>query len=168
MAITISFVHNSTTTTQTVTPASTQRVADYLASLTGGGEAYFTAVAGRLIDEANQWAAQQAANTAAQGVAPVLPTWAAELWMAAGTQWRHNSQTWRARQAHRSQAGWEPPNVPALFELVPAAAGIWAAGVSYAPPTEVTHLGIRYRCLQSHTSQVGWEPPNVPALWAVV
>ena len=28
----------------------------------------------------------------------------------------HNGYTWRVRQAHTTQAGWEPPSVPALFE----------------------------------------------------
>ena len=30
----------------------------------------------------------------------------------------HNGATWRVRQAHTTQAGWEPPVVPALFERV--------------------------------------------------
>lgn len=69
-------------------------------------------------------------------------------------------------QNHVSQRGWEPPNVPALWNVKQTEN--WQAVVSYAVNDEVSYLGLLYQCLQAHTSQVGWQPPNVPALWLLL
>jgi len=171
MSLTISFTHNSVTTTQTIPLADSARMNSWLAAQSGGAEAYLASVLSRLIAESNAWAAQQAAQQAASSTPEVLPSWAAGIQMSVGSRWRHNSQTWTVRQSHRSQADWQPQNVPALFALVPnSGSGTpdWAAGVVYSTVGQlVTHLGITYRLLQAHTSQAGWEPPNVPSLWAV-
>src|SRR5690606_6408298 len=80
---------------------------------------------------------------------------------------------WECRKGHRSQVGWEPPVVPALWQRyrgadTPGETPEWAPATPYDVGEEVTYQGVTFRCLQAHTSQVGWEPPNVPALWAVV
>lgn len=172
MSLTFSFTHAGTTTAQHLTLADTARVAGYLASVNGGAEAYFAAILARLVQEANEWAATQAAQTAAAAVSVQHPAWAAGLWMAPGTRWIHAGGTYEVVQGHRSQAGWKPPQVPALFRVVQAAPPVgdppWVAGELVAVNVRRVHLGITYRAVQQHTTQVGWEPPHVPALWAVV
>lgn len=49
----------------------------------------------------------------------LFPAWAAGVWYEVdGKRIRYVDKLYRARTAHTSQAGWEPPNVPALFEEV--------------------------------------------------
>lgn len=43
------------------------------------------------------------------------PAWAAGVSYAAGYKVQDNVRLWRCLQAHTSQAGWEPENVPALW-----------------------------------------------------
>ena len=44
------------------------------------------------------------------------PAWAAGIAYTAGYKVHHNGRLWRCLQAHTSQEGWEPENVPALWE----------------------------------------------------
>ena len=44
------------------------------------------------------------------------PEWAAGVAYSAGYKAQHNGRLWRCLQAHTSQEGWEPENVPALWE----------------------------------------------------
>jgi hypothetical protein len=72
---------------------------------------------------------------------------------------------YKCTQAHVTQAGWEPPNVPALWAIVTDPTAEWGYPISYEIGDEVDYLGNVYRCLQAHTSQAGWTPTIVPALW---
>jgi hypothetical protein len=93
--------------------------------------------------------------------------WIANEQVQVGSRRTYLTILYECIQAHQTQVGWEPPNVPALWIVVPEIAGEWAVGVAYTVDQRVFHLGIEYYCIQAHTSQVGWEPPNVPALWGV-
>ena len=44
------------------------------------------------------------------------PAWSAGVSYAAGYKVQDNVRLWRCLQAHTSQSGWEPENVPALWE----------------------------------------------------
>ena len=46
------------------------------------------------------------------------PVWKAGIAYSAGYKAQHNGRLWRCRQAHTSQEGWEPENVPALWEEI--------------------------------------------------
>lgn len=46
------------------------------------------------------------------------PAWSAGVSYAAGYKVQDNVRLWRCIQAHTSQAGWEPENVPALWEEI--------------------------------------------------
>ena len=46
------------------------------------------------------------------------PSWAAGIAYTAGYKVHHNGRLWRCLQAHTSQEGWEPENVPALWEEI--------------------------------------------------
>ena len=54
-------------------------------------------------------------NTALRMVG-FYPEWAAGQDYTAGYKVQRNGKLWRCRQAHTSQEGWEPKNVPALWE----------------------------------------------------
>ena len=46
------------------------------------------------------------------------PEWVAGIAYSAGYKAQHSGSLWRCRQAHTSQDGWEPENVPALWEEI--------------------------------------------------
>jgi hypothetical protein len=96
--------------------------------------------------------------------------WIAGEEVIAGDERTYQGDTYRCIQSHVTQEGWEPPNVPALWELVQGENpnGDWQPNTSYSIGDIVTYQGVTYECIQAHTSIVGWEPPNVPALWVVV
>ena len=56
-------------------------------------------------------------NTALR-MAEFYPEWASDTDYAVGFKAQHNGMLWRCRQAHTSQEGWEPENVPALWEEI--------------------------------------------------
>ncbi|HEX7309203.1 lytic polysaccharide monooxygenase [Lentzea sp.] len=49
---------------------------------------------------------------------PAGGSWAANVSYATGAQVSYGGSNYRCRQAHTSLTGWEPPNVPALWERV--------------------------------------------------
>lgn len=52
--------------------------------------------------------------------APAYPEWTTQVAYAVGDRVTYDGATYEAIQAHTSQAGWEPPNVPALWTKVAA------------------------------------------------
>ena len=56
-------------------------------------------------------------ETALAGV-ELFPMWAIGRYYAAGDRVQHGGRLWRCIQAHTSQEGWEPENVPALWEEI--------------------------------------------------
>jgi hypothetical protein len=107
-----------------------------------------------------------------QAIAAAWESWEPGVAYAVGDVVEFGGSLWEVRQAHTSQADWEPPDVLALFQRFrgaedPDVTPEWAPATPYAVDDLVTYGGTTYRCLQAHTSQPGWEPPNVPALWAV-
>lgn len=46
------------------------------------------------------------------------PEWKVGLSCVVGTKYRRSGKLWRVRQAHTTQAGWEPENAAALWEQV--------------------------------------------------
>ncbi|GAB3524516.1 lytic polysaccharide monooxygenase [Phytohabitans suffuscus] len=105
--------------------------------------------------------------TAAPTVHPTATPWQPDTGYAAGATVSFGGRAYTARQAHTSQVGWEPPNVPALW-LAAAEQGEsarWQPQVAYAPGDHVTHGETVYMCRQADVAQPGWEPPTTPALW---
>jgi hypothetical protein len=81
--------------------------------------------------------------------------WAPGVSYVVGALATFNGITFRCRQAHTSQAGWEPPKVPALWER-PGAAGInpWANQIAYVVGSGVSFDGLVYRCIQGQAVDV--------------
>lgn len=76
----------------------------------------------------------------------------------------YGGRIYQCLQGHTSMVGWEPPNVPAIWRLIP----LWAPNTGYNTGDLVDYQLKVYQCLQAHTSMVGWEPPNVPMLWKLI
>lgn len=57
----------------------------------------------------------------------LFPAWKVETAYAVGERIRYGEKLYRCEQAHTSQAGWEPPNVPALWTEVakPGEIPVW-------------------------------------------
>lgn len=57
----------------------------------------------------------------------LFPAWAAGVDYAAQIRVRYDGKLYRCEQAHTSQIGWEPPNVPALWTEVaePGEIPVW-------------------------------------------
>ena len=57
----------------------------------------------------------------------LFPAWAADTEYTAQIRVRYEGKLYRCEQAHTSQAGWEPPNVPALWTEVaePGEIPVW-------------------------------------------
>ena len=57
----------------------------------------------------------------------LFPPWAADTAYAPGVRVRYDEKLYRCEQAHTSQAGWEPPAVPALWTEVakPGEIPVW-------------------------------------------
>jgi len=57
----------------------------------------------------------------------LFPAWSVGTDYAAGIRVRYDGNLYRCEQAHTSQAGWEPPNVPALWTEVakPGEIPVW-------------------------------------------
>ena len=51
-------------------------------------------------------------------MAEFYPEWAADVDYSAGYKVQYGGKLWRCVQAHTSQEGWEPENVPALWEEI--------------------------------------------------
>jgi RHS repeat-associated protein len=107
-------------------------------------------------------------ETAALRQAATISSWSPGISYAIGTLATFNGVTYRCRQVHTSQVGWEPPKTPNLWER-PGSAGInpWANQTSYVVGSGVTFNGLVYRCIQAHNSQPDWTPPAAPTLWRV-
>ena len=63
-------------------------------------------------------AVQSLPDAAALEAVVLHPVWKAGIAYSAGYKAQHNVRLWRCLQAHTSQAGWEPENVPALWEEI--------------------------------------------------
>lgn len=57
----------------------------------------------------------------------LFPAWKAETAYTVGERIRYGGKLYRCEQAHTSQIGWEPPNVPALWTEVaePGEIPVW-------------------------------------------
>ena len=63
----------------------------------------------------------------ALGGVELFPAWAADTAYELGVRIRYDGKLYRCEQAHTSQAGWEPPFVPALWTEVakPGEIPVW-------------------------------------------
>ena len=125
------------------------------------------AIAGCVGDAASPGA--EVASALSDACQPASAAWAPGRAYAIGDLALHGGVTYRARQAHTSAVGWEPPAVPALW-VIPTPCGLapWAAQTDYPVGSRVTYAGQIYECVQGHVSLPGWDPVHAPALWRAI
>ena len=63
-------------------------------------------------------AAQSLPDAAALEAMVLHPVWKFGISYTVGYKTQHSGKLWRCFQAHTSQSGWEPENVPALWEEI--------------------------------------------------
>lgn len=63
-------------------------------------------------------AAQSLDDNTALTVKSLYPAWTENTAYTAGHKVQRNGKLWRVVQAHTSQVGWEPENVPAMWESI--------------------------------------------------
>lgn len=57
----------------------------------------------------------------------LFPVWVTDIYCNAGDRLQYDGKLYRVVQAHTTQEGWEPPNVPALFTEIakPGEIPVW-------------------------------------------
>ena len=72
-------------------------------------------------------AATSLSDTDALEAVELFPAWQKDTWYGMGKRIRYEDKLYRCEQAHTSQEGWEPPNVPALWTEVakPGEIPVW-------------------------------------------
>lgn len=85
-------------------------------------------------------------DTVALSVPDLLPAWSPDMGaVSVGQVCRYEDATYRCRQAHTPQAGWEPPTVPALWTVVElSASGTQSDPITAARGMEYTY-GLYYK-----------------------
>lgn len=63
-------------------------------------------------------AAQSLDDTDSVHAVDLYDEWKPDTAYEVGYKLRRNGKVWRVRQAHTSQTGWEPENIPSLFEEI--------------------------------------------------
>jgi len=80
-------------------------------------EAWWAATVAGTAANVQRWEQTAAAQAATSAVQEMLtpPVWKAGLTVEIGETYYHEGTIYSVTQAHTTQAGWEPPAVPALF-----------------------------------------------------
>src|SRR5262245_57991523 len=86
---------------------------------------------------------------AASVLAIQAPAWAPNTAYSVGAQVSFQGSIYQCRQAHTSLVGWEPPNVPALWQLVTG-----GGGGDTQPPSAPTNL--RVTATTSSSVSLAW------------
>ena len=115
-----------------------------------------------IIRERLERAAQHIPEIEAYDVVWLYPRWTEDGQYATGKVWEYNENLYRCRQAHSGQAGYEPPNTPALWELIPLPneEGTSDNPINYAPGMILeegkyyTQYNILYICIRDSISPV--------------
>lgn len=121
----------------------------------------------RAVRAAMDMAGAKLDDAAALEAMALYPLWEAGQAYALDARIRYEDALYRVVQAHTSQAGWEPPNVPALFVKVSLAE--WPEWVqptgthdAYNTGDKVTYNGEHYVSLIDGNT---WAPDAYPDGW---
>ncbi len=88
-----------------------------------------------LVSASQVWASPRSVPASAPAAADRGP-WAPNTAYAVGDTVTYNGVTYRCLQAHTSQVGWEPPNVPALWQVVTGGATSTPTNTPTRTPTK--------------------------------
>ena len=104
----------------------------------------------------------------------LFPAWAADTNYELGVRIRYDGKLYRCEQAHTSQIGWEPPNVPALWTEVakPGEIPVWrqptGAQDAYNKGDKVWYPERDTTVYVSLIDNNIWAPDLYPQGWEVV
>ena len=104
----------------------------------------------------------------------LFPLWGAGIAYEADQRIRYGEKLYRCVQDHTSQAGWEPPAVPALFSEVakPGEIPVWrqptGAQDAYMIGDKVWYPEKDTTVYRSTIDNNVWSPADYPAGWEVV
>ena len=110
----------------------------------------------------------------ALGGVELFPAWAADTSYELGVRVRYDGKLYKCVQAHTSQAGWEPPSVPALWTEVakPGEIPVWrqptGAQDAYQKGDKVHYPDEQGPVYVSTIDNNVWSPEAYPAGWEVV
>ena len=101
----------------------------------------------------------------------LFPTWRTVAEYATDDRVRYGEKLYRCVQAHTSQDGWEPPNVPALWMEVakPGEIPVWrqptGAQDAYSKGDRVHYPTVDDPVYESTIDNNVWSPADYPAGW---
>lgn len=104
----------------------------------------------------------------------LFPAWTAETAYTVEERIRYGGKLYRCEQAHTSQAGWEPPNVPALWTEVakPGEIPVWkqptGAQDAYNKGDKVWYPERDTTIYVSLLDNNVWAPDTGPGIWEAV
>ena len=122
------------------------------------------------IRTAKDVASKDLADARAIELSALFKLWQEETAYTVGDRCRHGNLLYSCVQAHTSQAGWEPPSVPALWRVIsvdeyPAWVRPTGAQDAYSIGDKVTYQGKKYvSTINGNT----WSPTEYPAGWQSV
>lgn len=111
----------------------------------------------RLIRSRLEQAAQHIPEIEAYDVLWMYPIWTEDGTYTTGKTWEYGGKLYRCRQDHTGQAGYEPPNTPALWELIPPPGEegtrdnpyVYAPGMALTAGKYYTQNDLLYICTRS-------------------
>lgn len=109
----------------------------------------------------------------AVGFTTLFPAWVVGMLCTAGDRLQYDGKLYRVEQTHTSQAGWEPPMVPALFTEIaaPGVIPVWKQPTSALDAYnkgEKVHYPHEYDPIYRSKIDANVWPPDNPDLWEVV
>ena len=124
------------------------------------------------IDQINSSLVKMDDETAV-GFTTLFPAWVVGMLCKAGERLQYDGKLYRVEQTHTSQAGWEPPMVPALFTEIaaPGVIPVWkqptGAQDAYNKGDKVHYPDEAGPIYESLVDANVWSP-ETPNLWKVV
>lgn len=112
----------------------------------------------------------------ALSVRTLYPVWAPGIEVKTGYKCQHEGALWKARQAHKTQEGWEPSmDTASLWERIDDEhAGTEEDPIPYAPPMELfngkyyTQDGVKYLCNRDSGQALSYNLPELVGLYVEV
>lgn len=127
----------------------------------------------KLRDMMHKAAASLSDEDALDGI-ELFPVWMSETSYTLGERIRYDGKLYKCVQAHTSQAGWEPPNVPALWTEVaePGEIPVWkqptGAQDAYMTGDKVWYPEKDTTVYVSMIDNNVWIPTTGPGIWETV
>ena len=112
-------------------------------------------------------------NNEALKVKDMYPLWVSGIEVKTGEKYLYEGGLWKARQAHKTQEGWEPSmDTASLWERIDEEhAGTLEDPIPFAPPMELfngkyyTQDGVKYLCNRDRGQALSYNLPELVGLY---